>query len=118
MKIWLDDVRDPAEHGYIGWEWVKTAHEAIERLSEGYVEAISLDHDLGIHSTLGMPHAEETGYGVACWIEDRTEDDWNYFPPKIYVHSDNPVGRANIWEAIKSINRMMIDRYNDWSEPR
>ena len=48
MNLWLDDVREPWRHGRIGWEWAKTASEAIALLETGKVENASLDHDLGI----------------------------------------------------------------------
>lgn len=114
MKIWLDDVRDAPDDS---WEVVRDFSSVILELEYGGVEAISLDHDLGGDIPPGMTRAW-TGYDVALRIEEMVAEDCNYYPPKIYVHTDNPVGRANIWEAIKSINRMMIDRYNDWSEPR
>lgn len=46
MNLWLDDVREPHKFGCLGWEWAKTAAEAIELLKTGKVEKASLDHDL------------------------------------------------------------------------
>ena len=46
MNLWLDDVRNPATHGAIGFVWVKTAEEAIDMLKSGAVQFASLDHDL------------------------------------------------------------------------
>lgn len=113
MKIWLDDVRPAPE----GWEWIKLAEEAVEILGEGRVEDISLDHDLGDDYDPDY-QIYNTGYDVAKWIEQRTAHDYNYFPPRIFVHSDNPVGRANMWAAIQSINRIMTARWEDWIRPR
>ena len=108
MKIWLDDLRDPPE----GWYWVKTAAEAIDAMIDfDDVTDISLDHDLGIV-------VAETGYDVAKWIEKRVMSDYGYFPPRIWVHTSNPVGRANINGAIQSINRIMAARWQDWITPR
>jgi hypothetical protein len=28
MKLWLDDVRKPWMHGYIGFEWAKTVDDS------------------------------------------------------------------------------------------
>jgi hypothetical protein len=108
MKIWLDDVREAPE----GWTHRYKAYSAIHTLSHfDCVTDISLDHDLG-------NAAAGTGYDVVKWIEERVQEDYNYFPPRIFVHSDNPVGRANMWAAIQSINRMMTARYEDWIRPR
>lgn len=90
MNLWLDDIRDPAAHGCIGWHWVKTADEAIEALKTGEVLRASLDHDLSEAATLGMPAKNErTGYTVVCWMEEN-----NVWPPRgVRVHSMNPVGK-------------------------
>lgn len=87
MKIWLDDIRTPPE----GWEWARTAQEAIALLETGNVEEISLDHDLG---------EILSGYDVACWIE-RAVFDKRIRLPIWHVHSANPVGRARIIAALE-----------------
>ena len=46
MKLWLDDIREPWRFGKHGWEWAKTADEAIALLKTANVEEASLDHDL------------------------------------------------------------------------
>jgi len=97
MNLWLDDVRDPVEHGYIGYLWVKTYEEAIEVLSTGRVLCASLDHDLGICSTLGMHTGEKTGYDVVCWMEEH-----NIWPRYgVRVHSVNPAGKTRMEAAIR-----------------
>jgi hypothetical protein len=53
IKLWLDDICDPVQHGKIGWVWVKTAEEAINLLKTGNVVRASLDHDLSIEATIG-----------------------------------------------------------------
>jgi len=94
MKIYLDDVRYDCSSG---WVLVKTAGEAIAWLKTGVVEEISLDHDLG--DTL-------TGLDVLNWIERKVFED-GFKPPKMYVHSMNPVGRKNMLVAIASIEKRM-----------
>lgn len=99
MKLWLDDIRDPAEHGRIGWTWVKTADEAIAALATGTVTEASLDHDLSVGATMGTPApAERTGYTVVCWMEEHGV--W----PKdgVRVHSMNPVGRQRMLDVIQA----------------
>lgn len=86
MFLWLDDLRDPAEYGCSGWEWVKTAEAAIELLKTGRVLAASLDHDLG-----GTP-----GYAVVLWMEE--QDIW---PERgVWVHSANVSAREKMLLAV------------------
>ena len=95
FNLWLDDIRDPAMHGCVGWVWVKTADEAIEALKTGRVSKASLDHDLTITQTLGKNDGEKTGYTVVCWMEEH-----NVWPPGgVKVHSMNPVGKQK-WNRL------------------
>lgn len=98
MKLWLDDVREPWKHGCIGWEWAKTADEAIALLATGQVTEADLDHDLSDAATIGMPApGEKTGYTVVCWMEE------NGVWPRdgVRVHSMNPVGAARMRQVIE-----------------
>lgn len=90
MNVWLDDIRDPAMYGRTGWTWAKTAAEAIDLLKTGAVEAISLDHDLCIESTIGMAATAPTGLDVALWMEE------NGMRPTVTVHTMNDYGRSCI----------------------
>jgi hypothetical protein len=114
MRLWLDDVREPWKHGYIGAEWAKTYDEAIARLQEGDVTFASLDHDIGacddcVRDLLHVgdmqtpettfynrcPHAK-SGYDVVCWMEEN-----NVWPVDgVVVHSMNPVGRLRMKQVI------------------
>lgn len=88
MKLFLDDVREPAPLGFIGYTVVKTYEEAIELLKTGKVEKASLDHDLG---------TEKTGYDVICWMEEN-----NVWPRNgVIVHSQNPVGKQKMEVVVK-----------------
>lgn len=91
MKVYLDDVRDTPD----GWFRVYTYEEAVEVLKTGKVEEISLDNDLG---------TEKEGYDVAKWIEQMVFET-NFRPPKIWVHSANPVAMKNIQAAKDAILR-------------
>jgi len=107
MKLWLDDIRDPAAYGRIGWTWAKTADEAIAYLQTGEVLQASLDHDLAWEhypwNDTGQPYTERTGYDVVCWMEEN-----NVWPPLgTTVHSANLVGRARM-EAV--INKHLCPR--------
>jgi len=97
INLWLDDIRDPADHGCAGWTWVKTADEAIALLQTGRVIRASLDHDLTIEATLGQPDKEKTGYSVVCWMEE-----FGMWPQDgVAVHSMNPIGRQRMQQVIQ-----------------
>ena len=96
MKLWLDDIRKPWMHGYIGFEWAKTVDEAIALLETGRVTFASLDHDLSEKATLGNWEGERTGYDVVLWMEAN-----NVWPSDgVVVHSLNPAGRARMQAVI------------------
>lgn len=97
--VWLDDVRPMPEgfnfHAY-------NSEEAIRALGTGYVQAISLDHDLG-------PYDGDTGYRVACFIEEGAFGGW--IPRiKVSIHSANPVGRKNMEAALRNAERSWTSR--------
>lgn len=93
--LWLDDIRTMPNSYNL---WVKTAQEAIEILSTNNVQAISLDHDLGI--------GDGTGYDVAKWIEENAS--W-LTPIQCSIHTQNPVGRKNMCFALQNA-------YKIWDE--
>jgi hypothetical protein len=110
MKVYLDDTRKAP----FGWELVKTADEAVEKLKTGKVEAIALDHDLAEEHydpenwafldaygyTEHMDRSkykEKTGYHVVQWMVAN-----NTFPPEIVVHTLNPVGRQDMVRALET----------------
>lgn len=103
MKLWLDDVRDPAKFGCIGYVWVKTADEAIAALKAGEVEIASLDHDLSEEhypwncSELPASGAK-TGYDVILFLEANPQ----FWPPRgCRVHSANPAGAVRMRQVIE-----------------
>lgn len=104
MKLWLDDVR-PMPEGYQAH--AKTAQEAIDILKREKVTHISFDHDLG--------DAEgNTGYAVACFIEELAFLREIKQVPIWRVHSANPVGAENIRKAMEKAEdyaRMNFERY-------
>ncbi len=96
MKLWLDDVRPPPDDT---WLVFRTAEALLEFLGPHLkdVEVMSLDHDLG--------EGRKTGYDVLLSLEDAA-----YFgteiPFQILVHSDNPVGRSMMLQAIHNIKHV------------
>ena len=72
--LWLDDVRPPHKHGYVGAEWVKTADEAIAALKTGKYDFASLDHDLTEKQSCGFRTPEDrTGLTVVCWLRENPQ---------------------------------------------
>jgi len=100
MQLWLDDIRDPKDHGRPEAVWVKTAEEALVILREGNVTFISFDHDLG---------TELDGHDVATEIELLVYEG-KISMPGWAVHSANPVGEAEITAAMKSAERFSTQR--------
>ena len=96
--LWLDDIRQPWKHGYMGAHWVKTAEEAIAALATGKFTFASLDHDLSEMATIGIPQpGEKTGYDVVLWMEETG----NWPENGVRVHSLNPAGKARMLVAIE-----------------
>lgn len=103
MKLWVDDLRtppdsrpsphNPGETISDGWWWAKNSKAAIDTMRYhwwyGDLEEVSLDHDLG---------GDDTTRPIVLWMIEK-----NVWPPKIHVHSANPVG-------VEWLNGM-IERY-------
>lgn len=98
MKLWLDDIRNPAAFGCLGWHWVRTAQEAMAWFaSDEEITEASLDHDLGWEATLGLESAELTGYDVVVFLEEHPTR-WPVNGVK--VHSSNPAGAKRMQVVI------------------
>ena len=91
MKIFLDDTREAPD----GWTLMLWPQEVINALSYSKVSEISLDHDLG-NDNIG------TGYDVLVWIEYQVINN-NFIPPKISIHTANPVARKRIYVVLDRI---------------
>jgi hypothetical protein len=92
-RLYLDDMR-PAPQG---WTLVRWPSEVIERLKTGGIEEISLDHDLG-------DDKRGTGYDVLVWIEKAVATQ-GLVPPKIKIHTGNPVAKARMLAAVQAIKK-------------
>lgn len=93
MKVWLDDER-PAP---TGWTLVKTAQEAIDLISKGEVDEISLDNDLGLR--------QPEGYLVLDYIEYQLANLLVPPPRHIHIHTGNPVAAKRMRQTLESIER-------------
>ncbi len=99
IGLYVDDERPlPDDLCEKGWTQSKTFHEAIVKLELIEFEELSLDHDLACF----YGYTELTGYHICLWLAQRKQDGL-YVPPKIYLHTANPVGRDNM--------QSVIDRY-------
>ena len=107
MKIWLDDIREPPDEGWLWFKSVETARLYFEVAEDMLEECeISLDHDLGEN--------HPTGYDLIKWLEEKVMTGkvttQGYSFPKIRVHSANPVGRKNIEAAVKRIEEFLASK--------
>ena len=117
-NLFLDDIRDPS-YADDGREYVlaRSWVDAVTLIHEkGCPSHISFDHDLGWD--LLMPDKEtgiiidmgrpaKTGYDLAMWIVERDLDGQILIPEDFtfFVHSSNPVGKANIEGLLTSYFR-------------
>lgn len=98
IKVWLDDIRPAPDNS---WIKVTDTGSCLNIIFHNKVEILSLDHDLGSEDCW-------TGYDLLNILEEafitKKYGDF-YLPITILVHSDNPVGRQKMLQAIQSINR-------------
>ena len=97
INIYLDDLRDCPK----GFVLAKTIEEVKELMKLNNVEILSLDHDLG-SDTKG--NVLDTGYDLVKYLCEYMNEE-NFSVDKIYLHTDNPVGRDNMFETLKGAQR-------------
>ena len=88
IKMFLDDERFPADNSG-DWIIVLNFEQAVEHvLANGVPDFVSFDHDLGL---------EKSGFDFAKWLVEY-DLDYNVLGSTFdyYVHSQNPIGVANI----------------------
>lgn len=93
INLYVDDLRDCPE----GFEVARTVEEAVKILESGRVKILSLDHDLGEdeHGNL-LP----TGYDLVKYFCQH-----GLKAEKIYIHTDNGVGRENMYQTLLAARR-------------
>ncbi|WP_025729699.1 ankyrin repeat domain-containing protein [Heyndrickxia ginsengihumi] len=94
INLYLDDLRDIPE-GFVG---VKTIEDAIAVIRSSNVHILSLDHDLGMNEE-GKLH--KTGYDLVKIICETRMRPAN----RIYIHTDNVVGRDNMYQTLLAAQR-------------
>jgi len=84
--LWLDDIHQPPKTKVC--VWAKSTEEAIAfTLKLGIPQIMHLDHDLG---------NDDTAMDYLKWLAETFIIDKDQKVPTWYVHSANPVGKANI----------------------
>ena len=84
MNLFVDDLR-LCPKGFIH---AKDYDEAVIILKKNKINILSLDHDLG---------EGKSGYDIAKFIVEAGIENPLIWPNEIYLHTDNPVGRKNMY---------------------
>lgn len=105
INLYVDDLRACPS----GFVVARTVNEAKYYFKEFKINIISLDHDLGVDANGNLL---ETGYDLVKYI---CENEINV--NKIYIHTDNVVGRENMYQTLLAAQRrgfidMSIEIYN------
>lgn len=99
INLYVDDMRDCPENFVVA----RTYEEAVDIFSNKKVDILSLDHDLG-EDEYGK--ARKSGYDLVKYICE-----FGIYVNKIYIHTDNPVGRENMYKTLlASQARGFIDK--------
>ena len=93
MKLFVDDLRRCPD----GWTLARTNTEAIRLLATGFVQEISIDHDICVPNALSIVEpvrrrlqiGQETFQPVVYYIAAMQSD---MRPKQITLHSANPAG--------------------------
>jgi hypothetical protein len=88
INVYLDDLRDCPE----GFVLAKTTEEALKLFANNKVNILSLDHDLGVDQDGKLLRS---GYDFVKEFCSR-----GLFAKKIYIHTDNPVGREAMFQTL------------------
>lgn len=91
-KLFIDDERYPFQNDFI---IVRSYDEAVDYITiNGIPVYISFDHDLG---------TEKTGMDILKWLCNYSLDnDISLNNMGFYVHSQNPIGRDNLYGYFQS----------------
>lgn len=119
MKLWHDDIRPAPDDT---WRWART-NKAAELLlleakdSSDPITEASLDHDMGLHDF--DPHIEDSdmmvapdahlqadGLDLAKWMVEH-----DLVPPKVTIHSWNPVGAMAMAKTLERYCHVTIKKY-------
>lgn len=93
INLYVDDLRDYPD----GFVVARNVDEAIYYLENSKVNILSLDHDLGADEEGNLL---PTGYDLVKLFCER-----GYRANKVYIHTDNGVGRENMYHTLKGAQR-------------
>ena len=93
INVYLDDLRDCPK----GFTIARDYNQAISLLTSHEVNILSLDHDLGEDE---QGNLLPTGYDLVKYICEH-----GLRANKIYLHTDNGVGRENMFHTLKGAQR-------------
>ncbi len=125
-KLFLDDIRNPKDcaNGLVpsilnkfywehDWNIVRSYDEFVSWIvKNGLPDFISFDHDLAdVHYSMDFSNPnfngnEMTGYDCAKWLTNYCMD-MKIQIPRFIVHSQNPVGKANIQSYLDNAKRFI-----------
>lgn len=93
INLYVGDLRDCPD-GYI---ISRNIQEALHYVENYKVHILSLDHDLGSHKDGNLL---PTGYDLVKYFCEK-----GLRAEKIHIHTDNVVGRENIFQTLKAAQR-------------
>lgn len=93
INLYLDDLRDCPE----GFTIARTVVDALTIFSVNEIMILSLDHDLGCDEDGNLL---PSGYDFV-----KRFCELGLFAEDIYIHTDNPVGRKNMYETLLAAQR-------------
>ena len=88
INLYVDDLRDCPE----GFKIARTVEKALEYMNAFNINILSLDHDLGIDDNGNLL---KSGYDLVKIICEN-----GLRANKISLHTDNPVGRDNMYYTL------------------
>lgn len=106
INVYLDDLRDCPE----GFVLAKNIDELKGLMAAHEVSILSLDHDLG---TDASGQLLPTGYDFVKWFCEE-----GLFVEQLYLHTDNVVGKDNIYSVLKAAQRRGFISQNIQVYPR
>jgi len=93
INLYLDDLRDCPK----GFIVARTFDQAVDLIERHTIDVLSLDHDLGSDEDGNLL---PTGYD---FVKKFCEE--GHFANKIYIHTDNVIGRENMYETLLAAQR-------------
>ncbi|MDY0410144.1 cyclic-phosphate processing receiver domain-containing protein [Virgibacillus soli] len=93
INLYVDDLRDCPK----GFIVARNMEEAIDYIENNEVNILSLDHDLGADNEGNIL---PTGYDLVKYFCEN-----GLHANKVYIHTDNGVGRENMFQTLKVAQR-------------